>query len=68
MIIQRRAKNRLWQAGRRWRVFTMPKYEELQWDVYDYILGDQIFTEDNEDAKKAYQTVVMWAELNGVWQ
>ncbi|RKZ94227.1 MAG: hypothetical protein DRQ40_06325 [Gammaproteobacteria bacterium] len=64
-MIQRRAKNRYWVSGQRWRkCWTIKTFENFDFNEYDYIIGDQIFTKDNEAARVAYDMVKMWTALN----
>ena len=64
-MIQRKAKNKYWQAGKRWR--TMPRtplvFIELDFCNYQYIIGDKIFTEPTEEAKEAFKAVIMWHQI-----
>lgn len=65
-MIQYRAKNRYWQGGRRWfRMVTPPtNFDELRFEDYDYIIGDKIFTEPNDEANNAFDMVMMWSNLH----
>ena len=64
-MIQSKAKNKYWQAGRRWRTcwFTGIKFKTLDFQNYQYIIGDKIYTEANDEAEEAFKTVLMWVNL-----
>ena len=64
-MIQSKAKNKYWQAGKRWRVMAhIPKdIHDMDFQNYQYIIGDKIYTEINEESEAAFKSVLMWIEL-----
>ncbi len=66
-MIQFKAKNKYWQAGRRWKTVWAKniKFENLDFDDYQYIIGDTIFTEATVEAEEAFNTVKIWMQLHG---
>jgi len=64
-MIQIKAKNKYWQAGQRWqRLWTIPSdFDRLDFQNYQYIFGDKIFTEPTKEAEEAYKAVMMWQGL-----
>jgi len=66
-MIQFKAKNKYWTVGDRWyKLPLMPKnVEYLNFDDYNYIIGDKIFTELSDEAIAAFDTVQMWQSLQG---
>ena len=65
-MIQIKAKNKYWHAGKRWqRLWTVPSdFYKLDWQNYKYIFGDKIFTEPTQEAKDAFDAVMMWDQLH----
>jgi hypothetical protein len=64
-MIQIKAKNKYWQSGKRWqRLWTIPSdFDRLDFENYQHILGDKIFTEPTEEARAAFDAVMMWRQL-----
>lgn len=64
-MIQVKAKNKYWQAGKRWqRLWTVPAdFDKLDFQNYQYIFGDTIFQESTEEARAAFDAVIMWKQL-----
>ena len=65
MMIQIKAKNKYWSAGKVWKpaLFTATKISELDWENYQFIIGDTIFKEPTAEAKAAFDAVIMWEQL-----
>lgn len=64
-MIQRKAKNKYWQAGKRWRTcwFNGITFNNLDFENYKYIIGDKIYDEATPEAEEAFKTVMMWVGL-----
>jgi len=64
-MIQSKAKNKYWQAGKRWKTvwFKNIKFGNLDFENYQYILGDKIYKEPTKEAEEAFNTVAMWRNL-----
>ena len=46
-----------------YKLLNIETYTRLDFEDYDYIIGDKIFREPSAEAEKAFNTAKMWAEL-----
>jgi hypothetical protein len=60
-----KAKNKYWYAGKRWRkLIRIPNnFNRLCFDDYKYIIGDKIFTKPFDEARAAFDAVLVWKKL-----
>jgi hypothetical protein len=62
--MQFKAKNKYYAKGNRWyKMLTYGTYEKLDWETYNYIFGDKIFTAPSTDAKIAFEQECSWLNL-----